>query len=831
MAAQITPNNEAQSPSSPKLAQQHARPSIDEAAEDRDNGHEEAWSDDEGDEEGRKRKRPRPLSVSCELCKIRKVRCDRGKPSCGWCVRNSQICEYKERKKPGLRAGYGRELEARLDKLENVLQAQQQLLQHFTSVIPGLTNQQLNHQSPSAISTAQSVDHGARSEAALYMQRPASHASVTSPASAITNTGFGVHGLNTAQPAQQGEQYPQSLQESQQQLSTPHARLDFHPEAPYAPGNPPLESPSLNIPGSGQTGTLTSPQLQTPSQIVTSQDAELPPYDLLYSLVDLFFKHVNTWAPILHRRSTLDSLFGTSSLEEADRILLHAIVATTLRFSNDVRLTEQTRERYYSNSKQKVLLYGLENSSVKALQALVILALDIVGCSNGPPGWNLLALIARSVVQLGLAVETTSTSVSPLYPSIYTLRAMVLPESNDWIEDESRRRLFWMVYLLDRYATIATAFEFALDDKEIDRKLPCRDDLFARNQPVETRWFHTSERTDYTLNKPENLGSLSYYIEIVGILSRIHRFLKKPVDIGDLSDVEQWQREYRELDSALNSWKFSLPGEYGNMARLFNPNGSSKIVNCIWIMLHITYHTAVIRLHSSAAYPTTRSPIFTPSFSASQRCHTAVEDICSLCTYVRNNNMLTNLGPHFAFSIWVAARLLLVHGSTIDHQVNPAIYPLVETLRDMGRYWNVAERYATLLQRVLDEYSESERAPTGVNGERVTPSTVKILADMRRCAYDLDFLISRQPRQQYSGGKQHAITPARTPAPQELEYLDVFDFFNMPRLPVPNDTSLATAGHGGEFQTPDLGSNNEFNITNFMYDPTADFLNARNPGT
>lgn len=39
---------------------------------------------------------------------------DRGQPSCGWCVKNNQLCEYKERKKPGLRAGYGRELEARL---------------------------------------------------------------------------------------------------------------------------------------------------------------------------------------------------------------------------------------------------------------------------------------------------------------------------------------------------------------------------------------------------------------------------------------------------------------------------------------------------------------------------------------------------------------------------------------------------------------------------------------------------------------------------------------------------------------------------------------------
>lgn len=413
------------------------------------------------------------------------------------------------------------------------------------------------------------------------MQRPSSYQAVASPASGINHHGYGVH--------QSGMQVPQQQQAHADSFHTPQQSSMMHmassSDAAYAPTNPPLESPSLNIPGPAQSGMAMS------AQMTAQQDADLPPYDLLYGLVDLFFKHINTWAPLLHRRSTLDSLFGSSSLDEADRILLHAIVATTLRFSNDIRLTEQSRERYHSSSKQKVLLYGLENSSVKALQALVILALDIVGCSNGPPGWNLLALIARSVVQLGLAVETTSVSVSPLYPSIYTLRAMVLPDPKDWIEDESRRRLFWMVYLLDRYATIATAFEFALDDKEIDRKLPCRDDLLVRNQPVETRWFQTEERTDYSMDKPENLGSFSYYIEIVGILSKIHRFLKRPVDIGVLSDVEQWQREYRALDNKINSWKFSLPSEYGNMARVFTRNGGNKMVNCIWIMLHITYHT------------------------------------------------------------------------------------------------------------------------------------------------------------------------------------------------------------------------------------------------
>ena len=239
----------------------------------------------------------------------------------------------------------------------------------------------------------------------------------------------------------------------------------------------------------------------------------------------------------------------------------------------------------------------------------------------------------------------------------------------------------------------------------------------------------------------------------------------------------------------------------------------------------------VIRLHSSAAYPTTRSPIFTPSFSASQRCHSAVEDICALCTYVRTNNLLTKLGPPFAFSLWVAARLLLVHGSTIDHQVNPAIAPLVETLREMGYYWRVAERYATLLQRVIDEYHESERAPVGANGVRETPSTVRILADMRRCAYDLDFLISRQPRQYFGSKLNSSVTPARTPAPNELEYLDVFDFFNMPRFPFPanGDTGVAAgAGVNGDASAApeyfDAGNSNEFNITNFMYDANSDWF-------
>lgn len=267
----------------------------------------------------------------------------------------------------------------------------------------------------------------------------------------------------------------------------------------------------------------------------------------------------------------------------------------------------------------------------------------------------------------------------------------------------------------------------------------------------------------------------------------------------------------------------------------------------------LTPTRAVIRLHSSAAYPTTRSPIFTPSYSASQRCLLAVDNILSVTRFVVENNILDKLGPPFAFTLWVSARLLLVHGSTIAHTVSPDILFFVDTLARMGQHWKVAERYSNILRRVLDEYGEYQQS-AATDGERSTPSTVKILADMRRCAFDLDFLISRQPRESPSstsngGNPSRAAASAITPrnlAPNELEYLDVFGFFNVPRVPparapdassaagtsldisetVPNPMSIhGLTGTGTVVDGHSSSNANEFNITNYLIPtPETDWL-------
>jgi hypothetical protein len=649
-----------------------------------------------------------------------------------------------------LRAGYGRELETRLDRLEAQLADQaKQLASHLGQSCPTGTQNQSQPAKTSAL-PLQNVgnQHEVRIDQNLAVDQTGLHQQHPDP---------------KLRPTLQHEsfQYPLSSSEP----SSAQAQNHYTPSA---------HSHSLTSPQStaGHHGPV----------LLHEQVAALPPYDLLYSLVDLFFRHVNPWLPLLDRKTTLDRLFGPAPLEEADRVLLHAIVVVSLRFSRDPRLTIENRQQYHSVSKQRVQLFGLENSSVRSLQALAILALDVTGDGNGPPGWNLISLASRSVVQLGLAVEATSTLTASMFPSISTLRAAVLPEAKTWIEDEERRRLFWTVYLLDRYATVATAFEFALDEKDIDRRLPCRDDLFTANKPVETRSFKTFDRAQYSTALANVHGHFASFIDILGILSSIHQFLKRPVDIGSHTDVEQWQSTYRTLDGELNTWHFSLPDDFANITRFVKMNAPVKSVHCGWVTVHAAYYLTVIRLNSSAAYPSQTSPLFSSSYSAMQRCLSAVENLRQLARFVQISGLMDRVGPTFAFSVWVCARVTLVHGSAMDNEVDDIGF-FVSILSDIGVYWDVARRYSEILSRVLEEYQQSRNAMTST-GERKTPSTVRILADMRRCAYDLDFLISRQPQ---NSTRSYHPTRANTPQPNELEYLDVFDLFNFPRLPAGAD--------------------------------------------
>ncbi|KAI8675667.1 Zn(2)-C6 fungal-type domain-containing protein [Fusarium keratoplasticum] len=700
----------------------------------------------------RKRRRERHQKISCEMCKSRKVKCDRAEPACSWCARHNRACVYLERQKPGAaRNGFSLELEAKVNRIDALLQAlgrrvEEHIVQDHTAASPSLASSTTNNLQ------GESQDGSRLTPTSL--PRTSSISQARSPSLSST----------TWQPG-------------------------IQPQQPLVMTS--LEGPTQPISSPNASGFRKDPSLH--SFII-----DLPPHDVVYTLVDLYFKHCNTWCPILDRKTTFASFFGPTLMEEADRILLYAIVATTLRFLKDPRMSSEMRTYYHAVAKHTVQIYAMEHISVPALRALVIITLDELGTSNGPRGWNLLSLLSQSVRQLGICEESTvflSAEASET-PHTGSMRRVAAGKPESWIEDEGRRRLYWMIYLLDRYATIATpTFDFMLDSKKVTRFLPCSYDLFSKNVPVETRAFHPSDdqQREYLVNKPENLGSFTYHCEILIILSKIHEFLKTPIDVSSTKDMAEWRNTYQTLDRSLDGWLQSLPSEYSKISALCHSDPASRVAN--WFMLHSAYVTSAVRLHSSAAYPTVRSHIFVPSHYAMQRCLSAVQSLGDITRDVSEADGLNLLGPPFAFSLWVAGRLLLVHAAAVGCPVDPLIDFFIDTLRNVGQHWDVASNYSKILSRLVQRGRQGDMS----------------FAAMRRSAYDLVTLTST--------ARHSSLEPTSTQVTSlsELDNIDVFDFFNYPRVSNQSTANLVIR--------PQTMNNIQGDSTrNGIPDPEADWL-------
>ncbi|KAF2453456.1 fungal-specific transcription factor domain-containing protein [Lineolata rhizophorae] len=678
-------------------------------------GTENGWSssdDQDDDADGydeqppsKKIKIPRPKTVSCETCKKRKVKCDRGQPSCGWCTRNGQECEYTARKKPGLRAGYGRELEARMGD-----------------------NEYRTHL------------HGTRLDSLEDYVRK-----------------FDVFEARVNEVSARNEDLSQKLKQAEQRALNAH--LPSNDQSSF-------QSRSF-IPD-------TDPQL-APSSLDWERD--LPPLNMCINLTHNFFSYINIWYPILHQQNTLDSFFS-HPLKEEDKVLLCAIVATSLRL--EPTLAADIRNQYYAAAKDRVLKYafdldtgrGAEKRTVRVLQALVILALDIVGTSNGLPAWNILAIITRSAVQLGLAVETIGSSMDR-FPTVSLQRVRVLPPTWDWTEIESHRRLFWTIYLLDRFATVSSAFDFALDEKYIERRLPCADEYFQSSRMVETPCMKGNKRKDDDPTLLKNVDWFAHYIEVMGLVSRVHKFVKRPVDISTEFDVKLWKKEFQALASETEALENNFPDD---CKPILVSRGDPVNMNSGIVTLCAVYQYAIIRLHSIQAYPANTSRYFkrsAASLASIHKCRTAAIAICKLNKLVRehvsttSNRPLISFGPPFAFTLWVAARVLLIHSSEVpaDYHLIDRVPPLIASLAEHGALWNASRRFADMLGRILHDLREYRAAGTsplsaakdakggggaagaGGSGAPVKfPRSIKTLRDMRRCAYEVSMLMEAMPQ-------------------------------------------------------------------------------------
>ncbi|KAI0102964.1 fungal-specific transcription factor domain-containing protein [Nemania sp. FL0031] len=567
------------------------------------------------------------------------------------------------------------------------------------------------------------------------------------------------------------------------------------------------------------------------------EDFQLPK-DLEDSLVEIYFARIHPWIPVLHVTRFRQSLRIPPERARL-KIVLRAIASLCTRFSNDPRLGDEiTRSKLVKACRGAVILGSVESLSVENLQALTICAFDTIGSGRGPSAWSIVGSMARTIEYLQLSVEETDNQRPPRQSQVLIERVTFLPPSQTWVEIEGRRRLFWNVFLMDRFCSVATGWNVSLKSREVKRTLPCEGKIWERGEtPLDKTPYlgvsdQYSELDGATVGaspgheNTDMLGGFAYCIEATESLSLVTSFfLHQSVDVTSAHEIQHWLLRFKKLDLRLVQWKLFLPEKWQQACAL-NEDG---IMDPNLTLAHITHNTAVVILHQSIAYPLPdwrTIPIRLPTGSSAETCLAAAREVAIIAhNFLQGGDFLTN--PQFAFCLFICGRMLLAHSGYYRIDIDAAFDSLIQSLQEISQRWegpfassksacasNLASKFA---QRLL------EARHLGPNSLDIRqPAFSKNTAGAFPVSPHQDGAAEIGPLQQDEGQSGHSFTHHENQGP--IPYYGG----HMEQQASPDSISLAFPPLPSAFQVPgdltgSMQSSGFADFQNLSSEPSRDF--------
>ncbi|KAH7143514.1 fungal-specific transcription factor domain-containing protein, partial [Dactylonectria macrodidyma] len=629
------------------------------------------------------------VGLACNSCRRRKLRCSRETPTCQHCRKTGLECVYEaKRAKPGMKTGAIENLHRRLDTLE------QSVARHQTT----LDTLQAEEEAP-----------------ARRSQDPSTH-------------NF---------------------------LSLLAAELQKFQASPSAPLQ---SSPSRNQNGvSAKRRRLNDDHAYTPRSFEDCTP-DLPDERAIEEVLKSYFSHVHPWMPIIH-----ESRFRQRLNDDVEReklyLVLQAMIIIASRYVDDGSGfdTESASQEKTESHRDWVVAKAMKHLSVESLQALLIIAFNDVSSQ----AWPLVGSLTRMADYLQLTVEHDELQ-RPSYSQPYKS----LSTAKDWTEAEERRRVFWNVFSLDRFCSVSMGWNTSLTSDDVNRRLPCDGITWRKEIPVTTPYFGIWDKSAGRIGKPiaflpshpvpvqtspdgegqtpseagtspeaaastvdmSTVGAFAYCIEATESLSRVSSyFLQQKVNIRDQRDLSDWLTRFKELDLRLVHWKMLLPQKWKvNMVQDAHLKMDPNLT-----LAHVTHNTSMILLHQPIAFPPHDWPFKTrlPSLCSIDTCQAAAIEIATITDrYLKCASSKSLISSQFAFCVYIAARVLLLHwrnGSLMG--LTPEFWLLIQSLKAMSKRWtgtqqgqlvqnNLAEKYALILVQLHARCIQDESFSINVPG-------------------------------------------------------------------------------------------------------------------
>ncbi|RDW74153.1 hypothetical protein BP5796_07595 [Coleophoma crateriformis] len=441
-----------------------------------------------------------------------------------------------------------------------------------------------------------------------------------------------------------------------------------------------------------------------------------PPADLVYSTAALYFRHIHPWFPVLSPERVFNSLVNTEALDEPS-LLHYAIFGISVAFSNEPRLDRDSADSYCKYCKRKIMLEMLEDPSYDALEAMTILTLDLSSMTNGPQVWGAQALIVNLALQLGLADES-DTKLSDRQDEITK------------IGEDLRRRLFWGVYMVDRFITLATPHPCRMDESLVHRYLP-----------RQTRSTHAPSKTNSmpgplaTSQFGDNIELFDHRLGLMAISSKVHTIHLQYTSLAANDSSSVWLAEAHQGNYLLAQWYGYLPPRFTLRNDVYD-TWKYAPWDPTFLMLHVAYHGLEVYLNGPLVYPFHGTHTVQGRGQILQQVIASNQMMGKLLATAYEKGFITAVGWPFAWNLWTAARFQLVHEFQAKIPFSPLLRQLHEGLRHIARYWQISGKYWRLLDRAVTEAE-------ALNLQGVPPSRVQgrsalsSVTDLRVSPYEL----------------------------------------------------------------------------------------------
>ncbi|KAI9751366.1 MAG: hypothetical protein M4579_006107 [Chaenotheca gracillima] len=312
----------------------------------------------------------------------------------------------------------------------------------------------------------------------------------------------------------------------------------------YQPGGP------LQAPGDPHNLNL------TPSHTLPN-----PPHDVL---LDAYFTRAHG-----KPYSILDEA-STRQLHQAGQLpnsLLMAIYAVSVRFAPNIESSQAVRSVLDYAERARAGL-DVDEPSIETLQTLLMLCIAFFSVGKGRRVHMLLSIAIGMTIALELHREAPQEAeLTPL-------------------ERETRRRLFWTCYLMDRFMPCGSKRPSLISDRSISLRLPSSTPYHS-NQPADADFFwDSSNLQQMSEHNVRNRGFPGNLIEIAQILGATNQYLAAGGVKGDSHFPWHSLSNVSKIRQRLDMWASTAQEVFATTGTLSDSPESTTA-----LLSRLIYHT------------------------------------------------------------------------------------------------------------------------------------------------------------------------------------------------------------------------------------------------